>query len=210
MNPLARKSLTSGQAWWGDLHRLSLIVVLAALASCASTPDVIKSSEQLLIDPPPGWELVYQFNNSETRLSDFVPAGETATVWQRKLSLESHARLKDTDPIEILMAEVRRLQDACTLVQHFNLFAGLENDYPTAVRLIMCGENKLLAKGEVSLNKAIQGNDYLYIVRMVRRVPPFEPHQPEVRDEEVAGWATYLQRVSLCNPDLADAHPCPE
>ncbi|XOV87126.1 MAG: hypothetical protein ACFHX7_19520 [Pseudomonadota bacterium] len=187
-----------------------VLSLLAALTACTTTPDAISSSEQLLIQPPAGWKQVYQFNNSETRLADFVPPDESALIWQEKLSLESHARLKTTDPIEILLAEVRRLQDTCTFVQHFNLFAGLENDYPTSVRLIMCGENRSLAKGEVSLNKAIQGEDYLYIIRLTRRVPPFEPHQPEVRDEEVADWATFMQRVSLCNPDRGNAHPCPQ
>ncbi len=151
--------------------------------------------------------MVYQFNNNQTRISEFVPPAETAVEWASKLTVESHAELAGTDPIEIQMAEIKRLQENCDFVQHFNLFSGLENDYPTSVRLAMCGNNKLVGRGEVAITKAIQGQDYLYVIRISRKVPSFEIGEAEIEREAVATWSAYLAQVKLCNPE-AEAHPC--
>ena len=62
----------------------------------------------------------------------------------------------------------------------------LENDYQTSVRLFLCGENSFTHRGEIKLIKAIRGNDYLYSVRIVRRTPPFDANEEEIRKEEVA------------------------
>lgn len=175
-------------------------------SSCAAQPFML--GEQLLLSPPPDWQRVYDFNNEKTRLAEFVPPGEAATDWQTKLYLESHADMQDTDPIEILLAEARRLDENCTFVQQFNLFSGLENGYPTSVRLVMCGKNEPVGEGEVGIMKAIQGDQFLYVVRLVRRVDPFEINAPDVEQEEIAAWSEFFSRIKLCRPGSQE-HACP-
>jgi len=205
------------------LRRALLLLCLATCGSAASAEDQhnvhsptpppplkpAETTERLLVGPPRNWELVYQFNNRKTRLSEFVPPGQTAGAWDAKLVLESHADLEDTDPIQMLMAEVKRLQETCTFVHHFNLFSGFENGYPTSVRLVLCGENRATGQGEIAVAKAIQGEDYLYLLNLKRRLPPFEEAgSAGVAEQEVGVWANYLSRIQLCDTASA-SHPCP-
>jgi hypothetical protein len=166
-----------------------------------------ETTEVLLATPPPNWTQIYQLNKKVVRLADFVPANETTLNWQTKLSFESHSDLVDLDPIEILLSEAKKSEEKCTFIQHFNLFSGFENNYPTSLRLIMCGENENLKQGELSMLKVIQGDDFLYIVRFLKRIEPFKLNQPDVEKPEIATWSDYLRKIRLCNPANVK-HPC--
>ena len=196
---------------------LLMLVMLLLTAACVTdhtassteyTTTVRQSSEQLLAKPPTDWKLVYQLNNISTRLSEFVPAEETEIEWSTKLSFESFKKLVDSDPIEILLAEVTRDRKNCNFVQHFNLFSGLENNFPSSVRLFLCGENKTINKGEIKMIKAIAGSDYFYLIKLLKRVEPFDIDQPKFAREEVATWSSYIRGISLCDPSKTE-HPCP-
>ena len=167
-----------------------------------------ESSEQLLAKPPADWKLIYRLDLPSARLSDFIPPQETVSDWTTKLSFESSRGLVDFDPIEILLAEVNRDQKKCGFVQHFNLFSGLENNYPASVRLFLCGENALINKGEVKMIKAIAGNEYFYLIRILKRIKPFDVDQPEFAKREIAEWSSYIRSISLCDPGQSE-HPCP-
>ncbi|MEX2489865.1 MAG: hypothetical protein WD356_10115 [Pseudomonadales bacterium] len=185
------------------------IWLLLLLQGCAVTEPEPESTETLLAQPPDGWKQTYQMNNVTTRLTEFVPSGQTNTDWDTRLSFESFRDLAGADPIEVLLNEVEQDKERCSFIQHFNLYSGYENGYPTSIRLIMCGENERTEKGEIELIKAIQGNDYLYIVRMLERIPPFEVNQPDFATGKMAQWASYFKMVSLCDT-AREEHSCPE
>jgi len=186
------------------LRAASFLLIL--LTACST---VAPEGERLLADIPPGWERIYQMDTGRARLSDFAPTGETQTDWTTRLSFESFdASEINTDPIDLLLAEAEADMKKCNFVQHFNIHSGYENNYETSVRLIMCGENAFSGKGEVKLVKMIAGNDYVYSIRMARRLAPFTVNQPDVAKHDIASWSAYFSRISLC--DDTDAHPCPE
>ena len=164
-------------------------------------------TEQLMAIPPTGWQRVYQFNNLLTRISEFVPPEETDEQWTTKVVMESYSHLSDMDPIEVLLADAERQQQNCKLLQHFNLFSGYENGYPTSVRLVMCGENETTHIGEVKISKAIAGEKQIYIVKVFKKVATFDPFQADVSKDEIAAWSQYLKLIYLCNPMHTD-HPC--
>ena len=187
---------------------LSGLAILLLINACTSSQPIdVESTEQLLATPPADWALVYQLNNISSRLSDFVPQGESISDWTTKLSFESFSDLADIDPIQAMTSEVEQDKKRCVLVQHFNLYAGLENGYPSSVRLFMCGENKHTGLGEVKMIKIIQGNDYLYAITIVRRTASFKPNEPDVSDEEIAQWSTYFRGISLCD-NAYEEHSC--
>ena len=164
--------------------------------------------ERLIASAPKNWQLIYQLNSGEVRLTDFIPPDETEKDWQTKLSFEAHTQLADIDPISIVMGEIKSKNEICSNIDHSNLFSGFENNYPTSVRLIQCGENAHLQMGEINLIKAIQGNDYFYIIRFQKKVPVFERGKAEFTNDEVATWASFLKLVTLC--DTRDTnHACP-
>jgi hypothetical protein len=72
----------------------------------------------------------------------------------------------------------------------------------------LCSNNAYSKQGEISMLKVIQGNDYLYIVRLVKRLPSFTEGEPNMAQPEIAAWSTYLSNILAC--DERDAsHPCP-
>ena len=166
-------------------------------------------TEQLLAQPPKDWVRVYRLNNEGNRISEFVPANEDPYKWANKIVFESFQKLQSADPIELLLYEVEQYQQRCEFVQHYNLFSGLENGYPTSLRMIMCGKSKQLETGEVSMLKAIQGEESFYVVRISRWVPAFKPLQADVPKPTIATWSTYMKHISLCNPAKSD-HLCPQ
>ncbi len=188
----------------------SVLVMLWSILLCGCAVRVSpESTEQLRAKPPAGWVNVYQYNHAGSRISEFIPLDEEQQKWTNKVTFESFAPKVYTDPIDLLLFEVDQYQKKCNFVQHFNLFAGMENNYPTSLRLVMCGESKVLKTGEVTILKAISGDSNFYIIRITRKVPAFKPHQSEVSNEDIAQWSVYLSRISVCDENSPE-HPCTE
>jgi len=190
-----------------------LVIIVMFCSGCASENAPLADApiligEKLIAEPPTGWQNIYSLNNDATRLTDFVPADETKDDWSTKISFEAHKSLSDIDPITIVMGELERIGETCELVESFNLFSGEENNYPTSVRLTFCGENAHSNRGEISLTKSIQGNDYLYIIKLLHLVDPFTDKNMGVSEEQIAGWAQYFSSISVCD-DTAAEHACP-
>ena len=192
---------------------VTTVLLLLALG-CAQQPPlpptepISNQQEKLLARPPSGWQITYQLNTQSTRIVDYLPPGVAEADWQTKISLESHQTLTDLDPIEALISEVAKVRETCSSVQDFNLFSGLENNYRTSTRLLMCSNNSVTNQGEISMLKVIQGNDYLYIIHLIKRIPPFETSEPSMTSAEIAEWSTYLRNISVCDPSHT-AHACP-
>ncbi|NQV65770.1 MAG: hypothetical protein HQ497_10440 [SAR86 cluster bacterium] len=195
------------------ISKVVTTVPLLLLLGCVQQPlsppaePTAYQQEQLLARPPNDWQIVYQLNTQSTRIVDYLPPGEAATDWQTKLSFESHQALTDIDPIEALISEVAKVRETCSSVNDFNLFSGLENNYRTSTRLLMCSNNAYTKRGEVSMLKVIQGNEYLYIIRLIKRIPPFETGEPTMPSAEIATWSNYLRNISVCDPNQS-AHAC--
>ena len=167
------------------------------------------TEEQLIAAPPKSWKVVEQLNTTNTRLIDYIPAQETQENWQTRLSFESHAALTDLDPIDTLLREVEKTREKCSDLKDYNLFSGLENSYPTSTRLLMCGSNAFTSRGEISMLKVIQGNDYFYFIRLVKQLAAFENGSADIEEREIAIWSNYLSNIKVCDPRLTD-HPCPK
>lgn len=196
---------------------VALLTLIVLLGSCVGQSDISpetpgtknETDERLLATPPKDWVNVFQLNHRNTRLTDFIPPGQSKGDWSTKLSFEAHTtEALSLDPIELLFSEAETDRSRCNRVRHHNIFSGLENNYQTSVRLFLCGENTTTSRGEIKLIKVIRGNDYLYSVRIVRRTPPFDVNEEEISKQEVALWSTYLRKISLC--DGSSGHPCPQ
>lgn len=189
--------------------RWMLLFILLVTACSSQTPAPLpKTSEKLLAAPPPDWVRIYYINNERIRLSDFVPPDQALGDWATRLSFEAHTTQDlAIDPIDLLLAEAEADSAKCDFVQQFNIYSGYENNYETSVRLYLCGENAFTNKGEVKLIKAIRGTDFLYSVRVERKIPPFKVTEEDIDREEIAIWSNYLSRITLC--DDSETHPCP-
>ncbi len=190
------------------LSRAHILVLLGLLATNCPAADPGDHAERLIARPPPGWQAAFTLNTQRNRIAEFIPGSEDEGNWSAKITFESFVPPGSVDPIELLLQEAARYQEKCKFLQHFNLFSGLENGYPTSFRLIMCGASNFSGSGELLMLKAIQGEEYFYVVKLLKRVPAFEPHQPDMSDGEIAAWASYFKLVVVCNN--SETHSCPQ
>lgn len=181
------------------------ICCLLSFVAFAQEPE--PHSERLLAEPPIEWQQIYSLNTDKTRLVDFVPGNESDSDWKTKVSFESHQSLTEVDPITILMGELDQTRQSCENIESFNLYSGLENNYPTSVRLTFCGENAHTGEGEVTISKAIQADHYLYLVKLLHRVKAFTSNTKVVTEEQMAIWSDYFGQIKVC--DDSSEHPCP-
>ena len=107
----------------------------------------------------------------------------------------------------MLIHVISKDSQKCNFVQHSNLFSGLENNYPTSVRLYLCGESNITNKGDIKIVKAIQGKQYFYVIRIVSRIAPFEQNMSNFSKYVIATWSTYLKGITLCD-DAQSLHAC--
>ena len=190
-------------------------ILLAAPAKTEpkpATPQPLTTShskEELLAQPPKGWINVFRVNIGDTRVADFVPKGQTRHKWTARLSFESYTKLLDSDPLTVINSEVEYEKKHCSFARPYNLFSGYENNYETAFKLIVCGKNLKDKKGEITLFKAIKGQAYFYVIRLVRRIPPFDADKTGFSTREIALWSHYFSKFKVCEPG-SSKHPCPK
>jgi hypothetical protein len=183
-------------------------------AGAAPTSEPIRG-EQLLANAPDGWQQTAATKTPALRIAEFIPADDHSEIaagalddWREKVTFESLSGDPLPDPIEFVTGIGADQADICEGFEHVNIQSGFENNYPTSVRLLTCLRNKATQLGQVSLIKAIQGNEHFYVITRSKRVEPIVAGEPPIDPEEMATWATYLRTIRVCDSERA-RHPCP-
>ncbi len=141
-------------------------------------------------------------------MAQYVPPETEADNWEQMLRLESMAGDPLPDPIEFLTAVGRDQTAGCGQSSDLNIHSGEENNYATSVRLFSCRNDVAPNLDQVTLIKAIRGNDNFYVIALTRRTASGESARPPVSDAEMAVWAAYMRTVTVCDPTRPE-HPCP-
>ncbi len=126
-----------------------------------------------------------------------------------RLTIESLSGDPLPDPIDFVLSLSRDLALRCEGFSDFNIMTGMENNYATSVRLLVCPRYKGQPLGEVLMIKAIQGREYFYTVTRGRRLPAFEAGEQPLTAQTTAEWSAYLKSVGVCDPRWPE-HPCPD
>ena len=210
--------------------RLALLV-LAALVGCSEQPQAPAPApaapdaepappplrqfqgERLLAEPPAGWVELYAIDREAFRLVEYVPA-DSPEEWVEKLSFEALGGAPLPDPIDFLTTMGEDLRATCDSFEDYNAFSGLENEYATSVRLFGCNDNPVSKRGQITLVKAIKGDEFFYTVTWAKRVEPYaadgdsSTNNKPIPEGEMATWSAYMSAITLCNPKTPE-HPCP-
>ncbi len=193
----------------------------------AETTSVIRADataepgERLIAVPPLNWELRVQSLNPDLRVLEYGPprpADADPDEPQRtteRLVFETFAADPMPEPADVLRNIALRLEERCRDVDAFNTFMGEENNYPTAVALLICHRHRGSDMTHVQMVKGIRGNDEFYVVLREKRVEPLTDtndddgarRDVEALSEVVGALALYMRSVSLCDDSL-EAHPC--
>lgn len=198
---------------------LRVIIIFLCLAGCTdsvsngathsparSAPTAI-SGEQLRAEPPQGWKQGFATDTPGLRMAEYIPENETHEQWRQKISFESLSGQPLPDPIDFLNSISTDQAGTCEGFESFSTFSGLENGYPTSVQLMVCQRSKLIDKSQVTMIKAIQGNEFFYVVTRAQRGPPLTDGARALNDTEMASWSLYLRAITVCDSERPE-HPC--
>ncbi len=196
----------------------------------------LPEGERILGTPPLHWELTLRSLNPELRLLEFRPplpepaapieptaeseaaASEAALAPQRpRLKFETFISQPLPDPLQTLGDIAHALEERCEGFDYFNTFVGSENNYHTAVALMVCHKHQLSGQGLVRMSKAIRGNDHFYVITRDEPTAPLSSSDMAALSADrpdaqalatvVGALSLYMRSVRLCDDNLP-AHPC--
>lgn len=186
-------------------HRFLLGILTLAVASTAA-------EEQLTLPTPDGWQTVSTLATPFVRMSAFAIPGDGPDGVD-KLSFEWFARelAEDADPFSLIEQVSSTIEGNCRDGSDQPVFAGLENGYPTVVRLLLCPElnGAEPPRGELLLLKAVEGRTGFWLVVRGRDLSADPPPDAAQLRATIGAWSNALRTITLCDPD-DPAHPCPE
>ena len=192
-----------------DKHDTAPASSAAPVAPARPAPDA--SSEHLLAQQPDGWLQTFHTEGPGIRMVEYVPPDGDPKDWVDKLSFESFSDPPLPDPIQMLKSIADDQRKTCEVFSDHDTFSGVENDYPTSVRLFVCFKNPLTGKGQLTMVKTIRGDAHFYVITRARRMPPIDPNAKDADitvKKAVAEWSAYLHAIGVCDPS-SDRHPCP-
>ncbi|MEQ8857179.1 MAG: hypothetical protein RIC56_00895 [Pseudomonadales bacterium] len=178
-----------------------------APAPAEPAPPAAPDGETLLGAPPAGWVETGALETPVLRMAEYGPPDEADDLLER-LTFEAQTGQPLPDPIVFVQAVSRDLSVRCKGFEDINIASGLENGYPTSVRLMICPQFKDSPHGQVVMAKAIQGNEQFYVVTRRLQTPPMAGSGQPLTAQEMAQWSTHLRGIAVCDTRSAD-HPCP-
>jgi len=190
-------------------HRDGSGAANAAGAQPASPPPDV-DAEHLLAAAPDGWRQVFRSSRGDTRIVEFVsPDSAPGDAWAEKVAFESFGGTPLPDPDVLLTGIAQDQKKTCDRFAQHDTFSGDENGYPTSVKMMICYDNPVTDKGQVTLVKSIRGDDRFYVITRAARTEPIANDKDlPLPAKQMAEWSLYLRAISVCNPQRAE-HPCP-
>ncbi len=183
--------------------------VILSLSFSAFAPFGASAEEQLAMPKfPTGWVEAFA-RRGDQEMVEYVPPGQSATNWQRKITLEIYHDLNNL-PLDTLQRRAAsQNREACDGVVEGKFQSGVNNGYASAFWTLGCQRNKATGYGETRYTKAIQGTTGLYILSQVWRTPAFGKEGPGISPPEIDAAMTFLTTSSVCDQALAK-NPCPQ
>lgn len=176
---------------------LSGLLVCFWLA-CSATAAELKD-ENLLQKLPQGFKVGYRANQNGVMISEMVPTAETVESWTEMITTQIFFGKSQISPEQFRQSISSRWKQACPKSSFHQMADGKENGYVFAYFMMHCPLNPNTNKPEITLVKAIQGNDSFYVVQKAWRSTP--------RKESLASWGHYMRTVKVCDTRLKD-RPC--
>ena len=157
---------------------------------------------------PVGWVEAFS-RPGDQEMVEYVPPGQTATTWDRKISLEIYHDLKNLPLDSLQRRNAQQNRDSCTGVVEGKFQSGVNNGRASAFWTLGCERNKTTGFGEIRYTKVMQGTDALYVLSQIWRLPAYGKQGPNLPPQEIEGAMAFLTSSVLCDPD-AKQNACPK
>jgi hypothetical protein len=170
-----------------------IITVLLNPQICLSTN---LQKEKLLLDLPKGYKVDFRIKQGNMTMVEMVPKSETVKNWSEMVTTQIFMGLKNTMPETFQSSMQTMWSDSCQNAQFASIAQGVENSYPFSIWIQSCPYNVSTGKQEITLFKAIKGNDNFYLVQKAFK---FAPSQ-----EQVTNWIHYFHSVKVCDTRIVN------
>jgi len=182
--------------------RLGLLcgaVLLLFGAASVATAQVFQG-ENLLVSVPEGWEMVHGGRTGDITLSEFVPKGQTVDNWRQMITIQINHNMRNAGPKVFVdkMTDAAKKQVETGAFDAKPLEIAGDPGYATYSVVWVAGKVKATGKGEITLIRAIQGKDSLYLVQKAwRQAPILSPEQVAIPREEIQQGIDFLRKTSV-------------
>lgn len=180
------------------------VFFLLSVALAGAQGDLL--GENLIVEIPSGYELGFQQETDQGKMSEFIPKGESVEQWSEMITVqlfdpanknaEFHAR------IDSLVKQA--CEDGSTHVTPVEE----ENGYPVKVFQMYCPTNLQTGKGEVTFFKTIEGKDKFYVVQKAWRTDKYGADDIPLTEQDFGRWIRYLKAVYVCD-SRSEKRKCP-
>jgi len=179
---------------------MHLITILIAALFLSSAAQAQLKNENLMVTMPEGYKVGFADKNTNQQMTEMVPDGQSVKDWTDMVTVQIFFRMTDVTP-DVYKQRLQNLwAENCKGAQSNPVGQGNERGYPVAVWIQFCPLNKETGKPELTILKAIAGNDSFYVVQKAFRSRP-----PK---EQIEQWSRYLRGVFVCDSRVADK-ACP-
>jgi hypothetical protein len=186
--------------------RVFQLAILAFVFGASFAPRGAFAEERLAMPQfPVGWVEAFSRGGAQEMI-EYVPPGQTAATWQRKITLEIYHDFENL-PLDALQRRaVAQNRDACKGVVEGKFQSGVNNGYPSAFWTIGCKRERTSGLGETRYTKAIQGRSGLYLLSQTWRTPAYDT-VPNIPAQDIEGVVAFLTSSVVCDSDEKGACP---
>jgi hypothetical protein len=186
-----------------------MIVAVALFLVCV--PWIAKAEplqdENLLVSVPADWERVTGGRKGNMSISEYVPKGETVDNWTQMITVQILHEAGHVAPKKFVdeMGKGVKEQTRKGMGTIETLDMAEYSEYPSFAVMWAMGELKATGKGEITLIRAFQGKDALYIVQKAWRRPAFDPSKElPVSDQELKDGMLFLMKANVVDARKTD------
>ena len=200
-----------------------LAAALALLAAAFAPPEAAAQSSQHSGDTlvlqggggevyiaglPKGWNLGFQESNEIGHHLEWVPRGQPVKDWRDMIAFQLFPKLIDVRPDQFLTKMADHYAQSCDQVLATDIEGTPANGYPGALRVLACTKNKVTGMGEVTLFRAVMGQEAFYVAQRAWRMQPFSPEAIPVTGDQLDAGRKLIEYGIACRSN-ASASPCP-
>lgn len=181
------------------------LVLACALLTVATAAGA--AEEELAFILPEGWHEVYAGREQNLSTSEYVPGSQTEHEWDEMLTVQILIGEREADPKEMIFRAAAQISGQCEAFDAQPIELKAADDYPTHAALTACGRERGEAHGEVSLLRAIAGDENFYLLRKAWRTAPFAAgDDPPVDLEQRRFWLGFLSYLRVCRRGNCPKH----
>ena len=157
---------------------------------------------------PKGWGVGFQESNEIGHHVEWVPRGQPAKDWRDMIAYQLFPKLIDLSPDQFLAKLADHYAQSCEQVLATDIEGMPANGYPGALRVLACTRNKLTGMGEVTLFRAVMGEEAFYVAQRAWRMDPFSPEEIPVTGQQLDGGRKVIEYGLACRQNTT-TRPCP-